>query len=108
MSRIEIGDPNEIKAAARKFADAAAVPADAAAQVAHRLVLGGGRMRADLSELDGSMAGTLDWIGATLDAAARSRAGRADAIGTATADVVDTVVDADEAGAAPIRRAMPT
>jgi hypothetical protein len=102
MSRIEIGEPDEIKSAARKFVDAAAVPADAAAQVAQRLVLGGGSQR---SALDDSMAGTLDWIGAALDAAARSRAGRADAIGAGVDDAVDALVAADVAGATQIRRA---
>lgn len=97
MSRIEIGNPDEIKSAARQFVNAAAVPADAAARVAQRLVLGGGQER---SGLDESMAGTLDWIGAALDSAARSRAGRADAIGAAAAATVDAIVAVDEAGAA--------
>ncbi len=97
MSRIEIGDPDEIKSAARQFVDAAAGPADAAARVAQRLVLDGGQER---SGLDESMAGTLDWIGAALDAAAASRAGRADAIGAAAAATVDAIVAVDEAGAA--------
>jgi hypothetical protein len=105
MSCIEIGDPNEIKSAAKNFADAAAVPAGEATQVAQQLVLSDGPVR---SRLDDSMAGALDWIGAVLDAAARSRVGRADAIGGAAADVVDAVVAADEAGAEQLRRAMPT
>jgi hypothetical protein len=105
MSRIEIGDPDEIKSAARKFVDAAAVPADAAVHVAKRLVLGGGPER---SKLDDSMAGTLDRIAVALDSAARLRAGRADAIGAGVADAVDALVAADKDGAEQIYRATPT
>jgi hypothetical protein len=102
MARIEIGDPDEVKSAARRFTDAASVPAHAAAQVARQLVLGGGPER---SRLDDSMTATLDWIGEAIAAAAASRAGRADAIDAAATRAVDALVAADEDGAAQVRRA---